>query len=629
MKQLLKQTHRKEYINILKARDYYFDIARRWNNWSRFFILLTPIVVALSYLPFISSFSFVDDKRDFLVGIISILTFLIIHYVCEDKKQVNFEISNALREKYDCDVFGIPANPFTNQFDDLSLYIEKSRYVKDFYKYEVWYMEIFCDNHARNIIISQLDNITYTYHVYKAYKLFINLYITGALVISVMSLFFGIEVFILVLLSMFNILQNCIESHSNANELIRRNRDLVLMVKNEHKKIVDALNREDYTIIRMLQDVVFSNRNQSLFIPKYIRKKYLKEESVYYKDMNEIKYLYLDDETTSIPSNARELEVYNLDETATVTLDVIQNRLLEMIKKVQKVFEEYGIIYTLDGGTLIGAVRNRDWRNPTKEVCLENGGFVFWDDDIDIAIPTTNNMLERAKDALRKELGEEYDIQDYLSDPYYSPRLSNFRIRDKQSCITEKDSQLYDLYNARGLFIDVYAYTPILYNRIIDTLYRYIFIHPIHKRIKKTEDNYAPLRHPQTTKEELQLDRKLSIFKKQKRRYMTLVDWYLKHAKNDHYYVYTPNYIQDLRVPGPYIKKESLFESLSMAQFESMKMPVPTSPSDVLRAYYGEWYISPFKSKEELQHIYGKEQWFDKPRFVVSVMKHIDHVDLW
>lgn len=627
MKELLKRTHRKEYINILKARDYYFDIARRWNNWSRFFILLTPTVVALSYFPFISSFSFIDDRRDILVGVISIITFIIIHYVCENKKQANFEISNALREKYDCEVFGIPENPFSYQLGDLKPYIEKSRYVNDFYKYEVWYMEIFCDNHARNIIISQLDNITYTYHVYKAYKLFVNIYIAGALVISIVSLAFGIEVFVLVLLSMFNILQNCIESHSNANELIKRNRELIQMVKTEHIKIIDMINRKDYSIIRMLQDVVVSNRNQSLFIPKYIRNKYLEEESVYYRDMNEIKYLYLDEETTAMPSKASDIEIYNLDETATITLDIIQERLLGMMEKIKNVFQKYGITYMMDGGTLIGAVRDRNWRNPTNAVCLKNGGFVFWDDDIDIAIPTTDNMLEKAKEALRKELGDYFDIQDYNSDPYYSPRLSNFRIRDKRSLISEKDSQLHDLYNARGLFIDVYAYTPILYNRVVDTLFRYLFIHPMHYMIKKTEDGYAALRNPQTHEEERQLKKQLSIFKKQKRTYMTVVDWYLKHAKNDKYYVYTPNYIQNLCIPGPYIKKEFLFGELPIAQFESISMPVPTSPADVLNAYYGEWYISPYKSREELQEKYGAIQWFDKPRFVVSVMKHIDHVD--
>lgn len=618
----------KKNINLLKARDFYFDIARNWNNWIRFFIILPPMIVALTYLPFFSSIAFIDNERDIIVGFISIVSFFVIHFIFEDKKNENLEISNAIREEYDCNVLEIPHNLFAYTIGDIETYKSKCKFVKDSYKYEIWYEEIFCDSQAKNTICSQLDNITYTYHVYKEFKWFINLILYSSLFISLLSLFFGVEVFILVLISLFNIMQYCIESHSRIDELIKRNYSLMTATRDFKDVLLHELDNDSTLLLRMLQDVIISNRNQSLFIPKIIRNKYLKEESAFYKDLNEIKAIYLDKKTLAIPSKAEDIDIFNLEETEVNTLKQIQKRLLEMIEKVAAVFEKRGITYTLDGGTLIGAVRSKDINNPVNRVHIKDGGFVFWDDDIDIAIPTTGGMLEKAKQAIIEELGYIYDVQDYNSDPYYSPRLSNFRIRDRKSCISEKDSKLYEQYKFRGLFIDVYAYTPILYNRIIDSMYRFLLIHPMYRLIKKTEEQYPAYANPSCKEEEIKLNRILNKFSSIKKKYLKLVDWYLSHANNDKYFVYSPNYIENLLTPGPYIKKEYLYGKRIKAQFESIEMPIPSEADKVLSSYYGEWYKSPFESIEQLKKEYGEDNWFDKNYFVVTVMKHIDHVDL-
>ena len=628
MERLLRNTHKKEYIDLLKVRDYYFEKALKWNNITRFFTLLPPIIVALTYLPFIPYYKFIDEERDILVGAISIFSFIVIQFLCKKKIEDNMDISNAIREIYDCKVFGIPENPFLSEKLDLSLYIRKALTKNYYYKYRIWYEEMFCKTHTRNVICSQLDNIVYTYHVYREFKIYIYVIFAVLLLSSLISLSFGIKVLVLVLISFFNIIQYLLESLSTTDALIKKNKKLMQATKDNKDEILKELDENDTDFLRMLQDVVFSNREESIFIPRFLRYKYLREDSAFYKELNEYKAIYLDKATVYVPSCADDIDIFNMEETETVTLKKIQDRLLEMMTDVSKVFQENGILYTLDGGTLIGAVRDESSEQPRNVVVKKGGGFVFWDDDIDLAIPTTGGMLEKAQNVIKECLGDKYDIQDYDSDPYYSPRLSNFRIRDKRSFISEKDSCLYELYNSRGLFIDVYAYTPILYNRFIDSCFRRMVIHPIYKSIKKIEDAYLPLSRPTNADERKALDNHLQSFLNKKKKYMKTVNWYLRHAKCDSYFVCTPNYIDNLKKAGPYIKKEDLYEHIDYAQFETLTLPIPANADRVLSTYYGKWYESPFKSKEELQAKYGEEQWFNKEYFVITVMKHIDHVNI-
>lgn len=624
MNQILINTRKRGNIELLRARDYWFNRARLW--WRAAFTasLITPILVAISYFPIPILAGFFSDWRDIIVAI-SALTLFFLGAYFESKSDTYRSISNSFREQYDINVLSVPPNPFIIKsskspevvIDGLTYQqmLEKgAREYRDHQKYEAWYEEIFSNDHWANVICCQMDNVLYTVHSYKDALIYYRFFTCVLLLFIIIPavLFQDVTVGILVFVSSFDILTTCLESIRGLRSEIDTLNGICKVFDN---KAVPLSNADEMQLfVRELQDAIATYRESSIYIPRYIRLKNLREDSAYYKELNSIKAMMYKGKQVSRPEKPSEIVIFDESEEKTYTLENVHSVLREMLSDVTKAFTHNGINYTLDGGSLIGAVRKN-----------ENSHFVFWDDDIDITLPYA--QLERAKAIIQKELGSKYDVQDYDNDPAYSPRLANFRVRDKHSITTEKDSLLFENYLYRGIFIDVYAYSPILYNRTIDSLYRRAFIHPLNLRILKTEN--ASVRKNDIASRIASKD--FGKYLRLRQIYLKRVSWYLDHARNEKYVTYTPTYIFNEKKPGPYIRSTDMKASPKTAILEHTECQVPVGYDAVLTAYYGEWRNVPFKTIEQMKadcDEHNPNAWYSDFVQAITPLKHLRNVEI-
>lgn len=158
-----------ENINLLRARDATYHIARKINS---VVIGLAVIPVIYSVLSNITGFKlskylgidrYLSERLlSFLISVfIYSLTQILTYYVKKYK-----EVSNNLRELYDCKVFKLPVNKSLMKYnEDKKLqYCHKQ---KMFELYPIWYGETFCDLDELNVLTCQADNIIYTNILYK------------------------------------------------------------------------------------------------------------------------------------------------------------------------------------------------------------------------------------------------------------------------------------------------------------------------------------------------------------------------------------------------------------------------------------------------------------------------------
>lgn len=123
----------------------------------------------------------------------------------------------------------------------------------------------------------------------------------------------------------------------------------------------------------------------------------------------------------------------------TLTADQLQElkiRERDMLECFVNICNKYGIKYFVQGGTLLGTVRH--------------GGFIPWDDDVDVSLP--RDEYERFLAIAEKELPEYYFLQTKDTDPEYPNNFA--KIRDSRTTFVETSARNLNINH--GAYIDIF-----------------------------------------------------------------------------------------------------------------------------------------------------------------------------
>jgi len=114
----------------------------------------------------------------------------------------------------------------------------------------------------------------------------------------------------------------------------------------------------------------------------------------------------------------------------------VQNKLLVILLEVDRICRKYDIKYTIEGGTLLGAIKYK--------------GFVPWDDDIDIVM--LRDHYERFLFLCKTELKSNFFLQNSKSKKEYTLQYSKLCMN--HTLYVQENSKHLNIHH--GLFIDIF-----------------------------------------------------------------------------------------------------------------------------------------------------------------------------
>lgn len=101
-------------------------------------------------------------------------------------------------------------------------------------------------------------------------------------------------------------------------------------------------------------------------------------------------------------------------------IDILHQVDIDIVKEVVKICDEYGLIYYMLGGTMLGAIRHK--------------GFIPWDDDIDLGMPRDD--YEKFLKIAPHKLPSKMKVVNYRNNRHYQYYIT--RVLDKDTKVVEE-----------------------------------------------------------------------------------------------------------------------------------------------------------------------------------------------
>lgn len=253
---------------------------------------------------------------------------------------------------------------------------------------------------------------------------------------------------------------------------------------------------------------------------------------------------------------------------------------LEILKEVKRVCDENNITYSLEGGTLLGAIRHK--------------GFIPWDDDLDISM--VRDEYERFLKIAPKVIDSKYIVQSWYSDQGYG--LPFAKVRKRDTLYLEKATEKAACN--QGIFIDIFPYDEYPDSPEEQEKQRKIFT--FYKTLIRAKCHYTPWYETGTInwkKYILYLPfRFLAMFQTKE----TMIKKYDANARKHNGEGHKRLYVQGISAYGKYLVDRGMFKEEILIPFEDDEFKAPKEYDKLLSSMYGDYMTPPPKGQREDRH---------------------------
>lgn len=259
---------------------------------------------------------------------------------------------------------------------------------------------------------------------------------------------------------------------------------------------------------------------------------------------------------------------------------------MKVLEEIDRVCKKYQLTYFADCGTLLGAVRHR--------------GFIPWDDDMDICMKPAD--YKRFLEVAPKELPESFRVLSLYTRDDYDEIFARVVNSNKVNNTPEWLKEWYGCPFAVGIDIFPLNYLPTDEEEVLIQKKLYVIVKSAKAVCDKKHEKAEELLKSVEDLCGVTLNREGNLKRQLAQLMEGIRTMYDEEMSGDLTKLDTYTRVSTFRVP-----KESYDEAIRMP-FEGMDISVPIGWETVLRAQYGENYMTPVRGAQKHDYPFYKKQ---------------------